>query len=484
MTRALIGLLFSLLMPALGYAAWGNGDGACTTQSKSAGTSLACTVSTANFDAGNVAFVWFGGDNTDTVDGSHGLVSAVADSQSNTWKLIQCYTNAQGSSGAGATTCLAYSVLTTTLVSGVDTITATHSSITARAMVTKEFTKGGSSTVFAHSGPNSPYVLANDAADPGSITMTDIPNMEHLFIRASALERASGGTWTVSASFTTSGCNGTSGSTADTNIEICGEYRIVSSTSQASDPTGTAVDNANLAIVFTEATMPAGFVQECHNGAGSPGTTTDCQFGAYATAGNLIACYATDDSTTDTVTLADTQSNTYTVQSTYYTDATNTERAVGAYAKNITGGLVKVTATFSASTNHRGLACHEISGMDTVDPTDGYVGQSQQNPGTGTDAVTSTTTATAGATGYLFGATYEGSAGCITVTAGTNWTNVHSAGCQYPYTIARASAGAGSYAATYTAASGTADYTTIIQAFKPAIAGGILIQGGYRGGLH
>ena len=186
MIRAFL-LLLALCVPSLSYAAWGTGSGACTAQSKSAGTSLACTVSTQDIEAGNVAMVWFGGDNTATTDGNSGLVTAVSDSKSNTWKIAQCYTNGNGSAGTGATTCMAYSVLTATLVSATDTITVTHASITARAMVTKEYTTGVGATVFAHGSATLPGNLANDAADPGSLTLSGVMSAEHLFVRATRL---------------------------------------------------------------------------------------------------------------------------------------------------------------------------------------------------------------------------------------------------------------------------------------------------------
>jgi hypothetical protein len=478
-------IMLVCLLPGSAFAAWGTGGGTCTAQSKAADTSLACTVATEDMNAGNVIFLWFGGDNVSTTDSNSQLLSSVTDSKSNTWLVDHCYTNGNGSAGTGSTACLAHSVLTTTLTSGVDTITANYSSITAKAFVTKEYTIAGGSTVYA-SWTGSTQDLANDAADPGSIAMAGMPSAEHLWVRVTALERASGGTWTVSTNFTTAGCNGTTGSTADTNIEACGEYRIVSATSQTSDPTGTAVDNASVYIPFTEATMPTGFVQECHNGSGSLGTTMTCAMPSAVTATNLIACYTHDQSTTDTVTVTDTLSNTWTNQSTYYADATNTRRAIGVYSKNITGGYTVITSTWSASTSQRGLSCHEISGMDTTDPTDGYVGQNQQNPGTGSDAVTSTAATTAGASGYLFGATYVTDGSCTNTTAGTGWTGVVLTGCQWPLTEARASSAAGSYAALFTGVVSTSDYTTLIQAFK-VTATGILMQGGVGGlvgGIH
>lgn len=233
-------------------AAFGTGGATCTAQSKTAGTSLTCTVATENLDAGNIAVLWFGGDNVATVDGNDGLLTSVTDSAGNTWNVQRCFTNAQTGPGTGATTCIAWSRLTTTLVSGSGTITANFSSsITAKAIVTKEFTVAAGKTIAV---TGTPQDLANDAADPGPMTISGLANAEHLFVRATALERAAGGTWTVTAGFTSSGCNGTTGGGAASNMNTCGEFRIFTGTSLTSDPTATAVDNANTYIAFDEVT--------------------------------------------------------------------------------------------------------------------------------------------------------------------------------------------------------------------------------------
>lgn len=462
-------ILLALLWASPAFSAWGTGGGKCTVNNKTTGTSLQCTVSTENLDAGNVVVIPFGGDNTQTTDVNTNLMTSVTDSQGNTWTYFPCWTNGQGSAAAGATVCGAMSVLTTALVSGVDTITVNHSSITARAFNVFEYTKGASSIVYARGSSTVPGFLSNDGADPGSMTLDGVESREHLFLRFTALERAAGGTWTVSTNFSTLGCEGTTGGTA-TNIEICGEYRIVTGTSQTSNPTGTSVDSASMSLVLTEAVMPTGFVQECRNGIAAAGTTIVCKMGFQVMAGNLLACYTTDMSTTDTVTMSDTLTQTWTVRSTYYADATNTERGVGVYAVNTVAGYEGITATWSASTNHRGIACHEVTGMSTTSPDDGYVGQSQQNPGTSTDAVKSTAITTTGTGGYMFGATFEPSDNCQNLTAGTGWTSVVLTGCQFPHTEAR-SGNAGSYNAEFTTGNATADYISIIQAFKPAGGG-------------
>jgi hypothetical protein len=231
-------------------AAFGTGGATCTNQSKTAGTSLSCTVGTENFDAGNIAILWFAGDNTATVDGNDQLLSSVTDSKGNSWTVQRCFTNAQGAAAAGATTCLAWSKITTTLVSGTDTITANFSSITAKAILTREFTVAAGATIAV---AGTPQDLANDAADPGSMTISGLASGEYLFVRAIALERANAAI-TPTANYTNAGNNGTSGGAAASNMNVAGEFRIFTGTSNTSDPTATAVDNANIFIAFREVT--------------------------------------------------------------------------------------------------------------------------------------------------------------------------------------------------------------------------------------
>ncbi len=58
-----VSLLFVafLFAPSSAFAAIGTGGATCVGNSKTAGTSLACTVATENFDVGNVAVLLFAG---------------------------------------------------------------------------------------------------------------------------------------------------------------------------------------------------------------------------------------------------------------------------------------------------------------------------------------------------------------------------------------------------------------------------------------
>lgn len=86
--------------------------------------------------------------------------------------------------------------------------------------------------------------------------------------------------------------------------------------------------------------------------------------------------------------ISDTQGNTYAaIQS--VNDGTSVLAQWRAY--NIVGGASSntITVTFSGGTGTVGLAVREIGGVKTSSAVDGYAAQSQTNPGTSADAVTS-----------------------------------------------------------------------------------------------
>lgn len=252
-------LVFTLTGVNEAQAAFAVGGATCTAQSKAAGTTLACTVATENLDAGNIAVLWFAGDDAataTTTDHNSMLLTSVTDSALNTWTVHRCFTNVQTTAAEnGATTCIATSKLTTALVVGA-TITANFTTTTAKAIVVKEFTIGAGNTIAV---AGTPQDLANDGADPGSMTISGLANSEHLFVRSTALEREDG-IWTPTTSYTTSGCATTTGGGAASNMNICGEFRILTATSDTSDPTATNVDNASIFIAFDE--IPSAYSRE------------------------------------------------------------------------------------------------------------------------------------------------------------------------------------------------------------------------------
>lgn len=224
----------------------------------------------------------------------------------------------------------------------------------------------------------------------------------------------------------------------------------------------------------------AGYVQECHNGVSSPGTTMTCTFGVNVTTGNTVVCGGYGQDATGTFTLSDTQSNTYTNVESYYLDTTSNERGRTSYSQGVTGGFTVVTATWGVSNNHRGLACHEVSGV-SASPHDGRAGQYQSAVLNSTDEISSTAVTTTANGDYIFSITYMTDGTCTAVNAGTNFTGVILTGCQFPYTEYRIQPLAGSQAGTFTNTwTGPNRTVTMMQALKMTAAtgaSGLLLRG-------
>ncbi len=245
------------LLPALApqaEAAIGTGGALCTAQSKSAGTSLSCSPTLESFNVGNIAVMIFAGNNTATVDGNDGLLSSVTDDKGNTWTVQRCFTNSRGSAGAGATTCIATAKITTELATSAgNNITANFSSITAKSMVVKEFTVDSGNTLEIAGTPQDDARLT----DPINLTITGLTSGEYLFLRSVAIERTAPGAWTSTAGFSSTTCNGTSNGLNASNMEVCGEYVIESSsTGTSSNPTASGNDNASIFVALSEVIIP------------------------------------------------------------------------------------------------------------------------------------------------------------------------------------------------------------------------------------
>lgn len=134
------------------------------------------------------------------------------------------------------------------------------------------------------------------------------------------------------------------------------------------------------------------------------------------TAGNLLALWIFSDSNQEISTITGCQSNTFTLAgSQAYTDGM---RSWGYYAQNITGGACAITVTMAASTSLLRVVVAEISGAATSGVLDTFSSNSQINPGTGTDAVTTGAQTTTTDGQYIFAVT-AATAGTTSITAGT-----------------------------------------------------------------
>ena len=234
--------------------AWTSLNTLGSNQSKTAGTSIALTTSAA-VEAGHVVVVIVAIDNTQTTDGNTSEVSSITDSAGgNTWVKAREFCNGQGGAASGATVSVWYSKLTNAIVSG-GTITANlANSITAKAISAWEFSIAAGATV---SVAGTPQDLANDNADPGSMTVPGLSSREYLFIRGIAAETNSTAALMPTSNFAAFTGNQTSGAGAASNMAVRGEFAILTGTTATSDPTYTAVDCASVFFALRESATQA-----------------------------------------------------------------------------------------------------------------------------------------------------------------------------------------------------------------------------------
>lgn len=211
--------------------------------------------------------------------------------------------------------------------------------------------------------------------------------------------------------------------------------------------------------------MAVAFVQSkaANNGLDTVVTIT---FDSNVTAGNVIAGHVGWSSTTATISsIADGLGNTYTPLNNPTTGAFT--RAAQFYAENISGGSCTITVTFSGLVLAV-MVAHEISGVATSSALDKNAMNAQTNPGTGTDAVTSTSVTTTTNGQYIFGAVSELNE-MGTFTQGTGFTSrVDQAGYSSEDQVQTS---AGAIAATFTADAGFLVPNTGIMTFKAAGGG-------------
>ena len=209
----------------------------------------------------------------------------------------------------------------------------------------------------------------------------------------------------------------------------------------ASDPTGSADT-----IVFTFATT----------------TATDLLVCGFRWSGGGIIPSSVADSLTQTWSQA------------YYVDSSVD---VAVYYKEGTAGgsSVAVTMTLSGASSGRTVACGAYSGIATSSALDKAIGQAQTNPGTGTDAVTSTATMAIAEANELVLGVIQGNEEGITYTAGTDFTdrlNVDNTTATNSHWLIedRTLSAPSTATATATVSSTTVDTVAVVAAFKIATA--------------
>ena len=198
---------------------------------------------------------------------------------------------------------------------------------------------------------------------------------------------------------------------------------------------------------------------------GSSGTTLAIAYGSNVTAGNLLVCHIYANHGISGV--ADSRSQTFT-SAVNVTDGATYSLATFYYA-NTTGGADTVTVTFAGAITYASLQCSEYSGVATASPLDQTASNSQTDPGTATDAVTSGSVTTTTNGQLIVGFSTALVVGAGTLSAGTNYTGRTNVFGDTLYAD-RVQTSAGSIAATFTTNHATSDYITLISTFKEAVA--------------
>lgn len=156
----------------------------------------------------------------------------------------------------------------------------------------------------------------------------------------------------------------------------------------------------------------------------------------------------------------------------YNNPTTRFSRMALAKRDNVSSGACTITANFSTSVLSF-VTGHEVSGTDTTDSNDGTVANTQDAPGTGTDAVTSTAVTTTVNGDYIFGASFGVNVGSQ-INAGTGFTLREQDAAGFT-TEDRIQASSGSIAATFTNTNASEYNISMMMALKPSGGGGAVV---------
>ena len=195
------------------------------------------------------------------------------------------------------------------------------------------------------------------------------------------------------------------------------------------------------------------------------GTTIALAYGSNVTAGSLLTCWVYANHGVSGV--ADSRSQTFTSAVSVTDGATYT--LANYYFLNTTAGADTVTVTFAGAITYASLQCAEYSGVATSAALDQATSNSQTDPGTATDAITSGNVTTTTNGQLILGWTSALVVGAGTVSAGTSYTGRINVFGDTLFED-RVQASAGSIAATFTTNHATSDYITLISTFKEAVA--------------
>jgi hypothetical protein len=253
-TIFVVAIALLLQLAPRGEAAFGSVGSLITAQQKGSSSSWSPTTS-AQLDSGNLGVLVIAVDNSDTANDNTNLCSSVGDAAGNSWIKAREFTNARGSSDAGATVCVFYTKASANLSSGAAITITLAAAKAAKAVTGWEFTMSAANTISVEDGSD----LANDGADAGSMTLPSLANREHLYIRGGAVE-SNATSYTASSNYTafTHSSSTTSGAASASNMGARAEFRILSGTGDSTNPTTASVDQASVYVAINEDPAPEG----------------------------------------------------------------------------------------------------------------------------------------------------------------------------------------------------------------------------------
>src|SRR5207249_4490944 len=245
-----------LLWTDAAWAAFASGSSFCTANVSTSATSWTFATS-AQLTAGNVGVIVLATDNVATTNGNTNDHSSITDEAGNTWTKAREYTTTETNAVAdAATVSVWYSKASANLASGGNITVNLSGSIAAKAVTCWQFTMGAGNMIVLEGGGDKSDVQA----DAGLITLSGLPNTEHLFIRGTASE-ASGQSYTVSTNYTafTHTSSTFAGGATSTSMDARGEFRIFTATTDTTDPTmsASARDRASTMVALREVVGPA-----------------------------------------------------------------------------------------------------------------------------------------------------------------------------------------------------------------------------------
>jgi hypothetical protein len=220
---------------------------------KTAGLTWLSTTEAA-INVGDLLILVIAKDNASTTDGETSEVESISVGL-NVLLKVKEFCNGQGGANAGAVVSVWAKQNATAEVSGATVTITFSSSIAAKAATGWRFTMDNAKLLTLEASG----VLANDGVDAGAMTLSGMVSREHLMIRGGAVEAALT-TYGVSVNYTAFDITGanTTGGGAAANMAARGEFRIVTSTSETTDPTTSASDQASamLALYESELNLP------------------------------------------------------------------------------------------------------------------------------------------------------------------------------------------------------------------------------------